>query len=182
MYCTQSLAPRSSRTTRTAPKVVRRKKRSDVIILVNILRKRAAHPNQFKNLSVQSSAILSLYKCFGEALFSGKKVATRRQCTPNYDKHVRAVATNNVVRVWLGGYGKLVGHAVYISCRKQRLRDMTLMDLRMEGAPATWTVADFCRIWLGGCSIDLVVWVFHFVFFPLQGGAASSSKPGSSTE
>lgn len=111
-------------------------------------------------------------------LLTHTKIATRRMWENRpgiHEAHVRAAHMGQLVRVWsrpdAGSlYGKLVGHVRYTHTFDQRLDQMTLFDVALEGFP-TWSVADFLASKFPGEPLSTVVHVFMFMFYPKRARA-----------
>jgi hypothetical protein len=121
---------------------------------------------------VSSTPALLVRKEMYTSLIEHKKIVTRRDWLCTYaDSHLRAYENRQYVRVWSRpdagcNYGYLAGHLLYTHVYKQRLCDMTLADVMMEGF-MKMDVNTFLAQEFPECDPTKMVWVFMFVFYPL---------------
>jgi hypothetical protein len=126
---------------------------------------------------VRAPAILMFLPCFETTLFNKNKIQTRRHTNihkPWCRSHIRAFDQGGLVRVWCGKQGVVVGHAQYSSLEWQRLGDLTVLDVAMEGY-AGKSVKWYRAEWFNGLSDDENVLVLSFTFYPVQ--APGSTAP-----
>ena len=113
--------------------------------------------------------ILLFRKEYESLLFSFQKCQTRRvtkSSKPWFNQHYSSYKRRELVRVWCGGYGRLIGYVLYSSVSWQIAKDITEIDVACEGYPGH-TARWFLDNHMAGVSDDDVVAVFSFIFIPL---------------